>query len=876
LNDPTEPYTRRARSAPLPLASDRHNDLIADRFEDAWKARPQIEAYLAEAPEHSSRLLKELLRLDVEYRRRRGEHPTLQDYVLRFPGEIEAIHAAFAEALQARPSNETRRFHKIREFPEPGGIGKLFVAMDLELNLEVILKEIRDEFADDAESRKRFQLEAQITAMLEHPGIVPVYGMGQYANGRPYYAMRFLKRGNLETAIRRFHEVGTQHREAEETILSQRQLLTRFVAACNAVAYAHSRGVIHRDLKPANILLGKYGETLVGDWGLAKVVGRPELPQSNDDPTVRPHGGHGSPTVQGAIMGTAAYMSPEQARGEASLASDIYSLGATLYELLTGRAPVQGASTDEILDKVKRGDWLPPHELRRQTPAALDAICCQAMRLQPEERYATALELANDVERWLADEPVKAYCEPYSKAAQRWMRKHRSGVITSVARALLLAHREAEQRRKDVPPQEITNDIRRKYYAGLSESAQWEQHALPPRRKHMLQMALALYQEFMQEERVMLSELRLANLYQAECGHAYLRIADVYSTIGQPDKAEQAYQDAVAIFGQLVKESPEIADHQKDLGASYNNLALLYGETGRKDLALERLHDALAVQKKLARAHAATPQYQEDLAGTFNNLSLLYSDTGRHEQAEDLYQTEILAIREHLAQTHPNVLAYAVDLGECYCNLGHLAGAAGSPREARQWFERALQTLRSVLQQEPQQVSAGRFLFHALWGRAEALTRTRQHVRAMADWDQAIQLAATVVDVQPPVRRALELGRALILARLGAHAKATTAARALAKGSSLSEKELHRLACIYAQASAAARKDVKLPLAERNKLANRYSVIAVRALQKLASGDAANDPIRRESLADKDLDPVRARRDFQGLCVGMPSKVRAE
>src|SRR5262249_15124283 len=155
----------------------------------------------AEAPlEHRKRLLKELVRLEVEYRRRRCENPSIDDYLSRFPKDSETIGSAFAEALQARPTSELRRFHKLRELPHPGGIGTLFVAMDLELNLEVVLKELHEDIADNPEMRKRLEMEAEITAMLEHPGIVPVYGRGKDANGRPYYAMRFLKRGNLETA----------------------------------------------------------------------------------------------------------------------------------------------------------------------------------------------------------------------------------------------------------------------------------------------------------------------------------------------------------------------------------------------------------------------------------------------------------------------------------------------------------------------------------------------------------------------------------------------------------------------------------------------------------------------------------------------------
>src|SRR5262249_20241143 len=151
-----------------------------------------------------------------------------------------------------------------------GGLGDVFVAEDQELHREVALKEIRPQHAHNTHSRGRFLLEAEITGGLEHPGIVPVYGLGQYADGRPYDAMRFIYGDNLKEAIRRFHEADVPGRDPGERALALRQLLRRFMDVCNAVAYAHSRGVLHRDLKPGNIMLGKFGETLVVDWGLAK------------------------------------------------------------------------------------------------------------------------------------------------------------------------------------------------------------------------------------------------------------------------------------------------------------------------------------------------------------------------------------------------------------------------------------------------------------------------------------------------------------------------------------------------------------------------------------------------------------------------------
>ena len=176
-------------------------------------------------------------------------------------------------AAPTSPAEGRSRYRALRPLGR-GGLGEVFVALDEELNREVALKEVQARHCGRGENLVRFLLEAEVTGRLEHPGVVPVYGLGRYADGRPYYAMRLIKGETLKDAIDRFHDADRLGRDLGERSLAFRALLRRFIDVCNAVAYAHSNGVLHRDLKPANIMLGPFGETLVIDWGLAKVLGR--------------------------------------------------------------------------------------------------------------------------------------------------------------------------------------------------------------------------------------------------------------------------------------------------------------------------------------------------------------------------------------------------------------------------------------------------------------------------------------------------------------------------------------------------------------------------------------------------------------------------
>ena len=282
-----------------------------------------------------------------------------------------------------------------------GGIGRVWLARDREFGRDVALKELRPERAAAPAHRARFLQEARITGQLEHPGIVPVYELAQRGDDQqPFYTMRFV-RGRTLTEVARGYHLNRIGRDA--ATLELLSLVNAFVAVCNTVAYAHSRGVIHRDLKGQNVVLGDFGEVVVLDWGLAKLVDR--LADETDFASVvlDEEGGGIGLTMQGQTVGTPAYMAPEQASGrldQIDRHTDIYGLGAMMYEILTGQPPFAGSDTHDVLRKVREEQPLAPREIWAEVPLVLQEICLKALAKNPADRFRSASELAKAVQGW--------------------------------------------------------------------------------------------------------------------------------------------------------------------------------------------------------------------------------------------------------------------------------------------------------------------------------------------------------------------------------------------------------------------------------------------------------------------------------------------
>jgi serine/threonine protein kinase len=303
-------------------------------------------------------------------------------------GDARESHAPHDESIDTLPAPPDGRYVLDREIAH-GGMGRIFIGRDLRLGREVAIKILRQPYAS---AIARFEQEVRLAARLQHPGIVTVYDAGFWSTGEPFLVMKLVLGRSFERAI-----------ADAETLADRLALLPNLTAVADALAYAHDQGIVHRDLKPQNIVLGAFGETVVLDWGLAKALRAQANPGHDTIPsavTITSANADGL-TIDGAVIGTPAYMSPEQAAGESvDVRADVYALGAILYMMLAGQPPAPaGGGAVSVTPLVQ----LEPH-----LPADLLAIVDKAMAWQRGERYPSAFELAEDLKRFLAGQWVTA------------------------------------------------------------------------------------------------------------------------------------------------------------------------------------------------------------------------------------------------------------------------------------------------------------------------------------------------------------------------------------------------------------------------------------------------------------------------------------
>ncbi len=610
-----------------------------------------------------------------------------------------------------------------------GGLGAVYLAHDPVLKRRVALKFPR-QIRQSSAARARFEREAHITSQLDHPGVVPVHAISTNDRGPLCYATRFVEGMTLRDAIRQFHESA-----ALTTGVEFRQLLQRFVTVCNIVAYAHDRRIIHRDIKPANILLGAFGETLLIDWGLAKVLG--ESPEDNlPEPVLvnrSDRESHDDITVPGQLMGTPAYASPEQLFGrtaEVAEASDVYSLGATLFTMLTGQTLFSQNEFDQHLQQLTAGIITAPRERQAAVPEPLNAICLKALAIDAADRYPSALALAQDIERWLADEPVNVLPDPVRVQIGRALRKRPRAAAATTATLLMVLiagilgsvilgqkNRQLSSNNqlltKAISSSELANrqtlSALRSLVDDVVISKFGEQSILSLSERKFLDSVLVQYQAYagLQDDSVESLAMRAEGLMQS--GRIHLRLSDEVRALeslraasellqellietdgavhrlqlartltdmsealmrtGKLDDAEKIADRGILLFRQDRATGPNDAD--TDPRAALATLHLVQGRIRTRRNIWSEARNSFKTAEQLLNAllaeDAENAEYRQSLSSVFRALSVTWGRLGNVDRQFE-YSQRTMELQESLAEQFPDDPEYQLGLIQTISN----------------------------------------------------------------------------------------------------------------------------------------------------------------------------------------------------------------
>jgi serine/threonine protein kinase len=741
-----------SRTQAEPSALTQHLDRLCDRFEAVWAAgrRPVIEDFLAEAPEaERPSVLRELLLVELHYRRRAGEGPKAEEYAARFPA-LDPAWLAGALARGAPAGPPVVPGYEVLGRLGRGGMGVVYQARQVGLGRLVALKMVLAGPHAGEEELARFRREAEAVARLQHPHIVQIYEVGQH-DGLPFLSLEFVDGGSLDGRL------------AGGPVAAQPAARLLEVVA-RAVHYAHERGIVHRDLKPANILLQRKSETpnpkseqggAVSDLGFRLSDFEPKvtdfgLAKRLDRQTAR--------TRTGAVLGTPPYMAPEQASGgtgHVGPAADVYALGAILYELLTGRPPFQAATPMDTIMQVLSAEPVPPGRLAARVPRDLETVCLKCLEKDPQKRYASARELADDLGRFLRGEPVAARRVSPLGRAWRWCRRKPALAAAAACALAALATAGGFALRAHLTEAE-----------SRARQAAYEKRLRAARQGHA-------------EERALLAALR------GDAAGADRAIAEAESLGASP--------------GRLSLLRGQVAFHRGDVAAARGHL----------EMAVRRMPASVA-----ARALLALVFHHSGLGSRFEQTSVELDRLTPHTPEDFLFQGQVEALlrperalptlREAIRR-HDSVIARCVRLEAC----SSLALFTDDPDVAQQALEDA-QVAKAMLPGNPvalarslqaHLIAAGVFTVKGQARRSRAaLEQAGRDARALEPFaavQQALvarfhylESAGDEGAALAVSRRGMQFRHVVMLYRRGAYRQALAAAgREAARGSGLARVE---------------------------------------------------------------------------------------
>jgi tetratricopeptide (TPR) repeat protein len=526
------------------------------------------------------------------------------------------------------------------------------------------------------------------------------------------------------------------------------------VQAAEALEHAHQAGIIHRDIKPGNLLVEDGGRLWVTDFGLAKLGSTAGL------------------TLSGDLVGTLRYMSPEQAlakRVAVDARTDVYSLGVTLYELLALEPAYNGRNREEVLRQIAFEEPRPPSRWNKAVPAELETIVLKAMAKSPEERYATAQELADDLRRFLEDKPIKAKRPSLGQRAVKWARRHKTVVraagvvvvLTMVALAVstfLIWRQSVRTQEAKIEADENLNtafQLLNDFYLDIAERRLPQQQALAPEDRQLLEKALKAYEQFARRRG---SERHV----RKQTALAYLRLGSIHELLGQDAPAKEKYQQARELFSGLAAEFPNDPESRHDLARCLSAMADFihprYFDTIQENE--EALLHALDLQKGLASEFPDNANYQRELGQSYARMGFRCYQTERLDEAEKLLRAG-LAVRDKLAEDHPTA-DNRQDLGDSFGRLGMVLKDAGKLEEAEKLFRRGLEVRKKIVADFPS-LSIHRYMLGfpyfelgLLLQRTGRLQEAEENLRqSVAIWKHAVGEFAGVPKYRRPLVNAM-------------------------------------------------------------------------------------------------------------------------